>query len=165
MTSLNFPLIASLLAIAVAQLSKIPIAYIMKSERASIKLATSTGGMPSSHSAAVTALITGIVIQFGLHSSQAAIAITFGVIIMFDAMGVRRQSGEQGIVLEKLITELENKKVIENLTYKDPDDDEDLDLRHMIINKYLGHKPTEVFAGMLTGAFTAIVLDFMLHRL
>ncbi|MBS4761817.1 divergent PAP2 family protein [Carnobacteriaceae bacterium zg-ZUI252] len=161
----NFPLLASLLAIAVAQIVKIPIAYLMKSDRASVKLITSTGGMPSSHSAAVSALITALTIQYGIQSPYTAIAITFGVIIMFDAMGVRRQSGEQGIALEKLITELEDKKLVEGLTFKDPDDDEDLDLRHMIINKYLGHKPTEVFAGMLTGLFTAILLDFILLRL
>lgn len=161
----NFPLFASLLAIGVAQVAKIPLAYLMKSERASIKLMTSTGGMPSSHSAAVSALITALAIQYGITSPYTAIAITFGVIIMFDAMGVRRQSGEQGIALEKLITELENKGLLESLTFKDPDDDEDLDLRHMVINKYLGHKPTEVFAGMLTGMFTAIVFDFILHRL
>lgn len=161
----NFPLLASLLAIVVAQVAKIPIAYLMNSDRASIKLVTSTGGMPSSHSATVSALITALAIEYGINSPYTAIAFTFGVIIMFDAMGVRRQSGEQGIALEKLITELENKKIVEGLTFTDPDDEEDLDLRHMVISKYLGHKPTEVLAGMLTGVFTAIVLDFILHRL
>ncbi|NEW65612.1 divergent PAP2 family protein [Carnobacteriaceae bacterium zg-84] len=161
----NFPLIASLVSILVAQLVKIPIAYFSNSNRASLKLAVSTGGMPSSHSAAVSSLITALAIQYGMDSPYVAIATTFGVIIMFDAMGVRRQSGEQGIVIERLTEELENKKVIETLTFKDPDDDDDLDLREMIITKYLGHKPTEVFAGLFTGVLTAIILDFFIHHI
>ncbi|WP_370543833.1 divergent PAP2 family protein [Granulicatella sp. 19428wC4_WM01] len=161
----NFPLIASLSAILVAQLIKIPIAYFSKSHRASIKLAVSTGGMPSSHSAAVSALITAVSIRYGIESPYAAIAITFGVIIMFDAMGVRRQSGEQGIVLEHLIHELEKTHVISPLHFKDPDDNDDLQLKEMIIKKYLGHKPTEVFAGLFTGIISTIILDILLFRI
>lgn len=161
----NLALLAPILAILVAQLVKIPIAYFSDSQRASLKLAVSTGGMPSSHSAAVSALITALMIQYGINSPYVAIAVTFGVIIMFDAMGVRRQSGEQGIVLERLIHELEDKKAIEEMTFKDPDDHEDLYLKEMIIKKYLGHKPTEVFAGFFTGVATALILDFIIHRM
>lgn len=161
----NFPLIASLLAIFVAQAVKIPIAYFSNSNRASLKLAVSTGGMPSSHSAAVSALITACVLRYGADSIDVAIAITFGVIIMFDAMGVRRQSGEQGIVLHHLIRQLEEKQILSPLTFKDVDDGEDLSLDDMVIKKYLGHKPNEVFAGFFTGMFTAIFLDFIFIQL
>lgn len=161
----NFPLVASLIAILIAQVIKIPIAYFSKNNRASIKLAVSTGGMPSSHSAAVSALITALTIQYGIASPYTAIAITFGVIIMFDAMGVRRQSGEQGIVITKLIQDLEQKNIIHQLTFEDPDDGEDLDLHALVVNKYLGHKPTEVMAGMFTGVCTAVLIDFFIHRI
>lgn len=159
----NFPLIASLTAILVAQGVKIPIAYFSHNHRASLKLAVSTGGMPSSHSAAVSALITALTIQHGMNSPYTAIAITFGVIIMFDAMGVRRQSGEQGIVITKLIQQLEENAIIPTLTFDDPEDGEQLRINELVVNKYLGHKPTEVFAGMLTGVLTAVLLDFMFH--
>jgi len=66
---------------------------------------TSTGGMPSSHSAAVTSLITALGLEYGFASPLVAIATTFGVIVMFDAMAVRRQSGEQGILLSQLFEE------------------------------------------------------------
>lgn len=161
----NFPLIASLTAILVAQLIKIPIAYFSKSNRASIKLVVSTGGMPSSHSAAVSALITALSIRYGIESPYAAIAITFGVIIMFDAMGVRRQSGEQGIVIDRLIRELEERRLIDPLHFTDPDDHDDLQLKEMVIKKYLGHKPTEVFAGLFTGIISTIILDILLYRI
>lgn len=159
----NFPLIASLIAILVAQLVKIPIAYFSKNNRASIKLAVSTGGMPSSHSAAVSALITALILQYGVDSPFTAIAITFGVIIMFDAMGVRRQSGEQGIVIEKLIKDLEKQKTIPKMTFSDPDDGEDLQLEELVVNKYLGHKPAEVLAGLFTGVLTAIIVDIIIY--
>lgn len=161
----NFPLVASLVSILIAQLIKIPIAYLLHNHRASVKLFVSTGGIPSSHSAAVSALVTALTIQYGMNSPYTAIAITFGVIIMFDAMGVRRQSGEQGIVLSHLIQKLEERKKIDTLTFKDPDDDEDMTLDDMVVKKYLGHKPTEVFAGMFTGVLTTIILDIILHHI
>lgn len=162
MTGSLFTVLAPLLAIAIAQLIKIPIAYFSNNQRASIKLAISTGGMPSSHSAAVSALITALVLEYGLRSPLVAIAITFGVIIMFDAMGVRRQSGEQGIVLEKIVKELKRQNIL-SISFEDPDDGEELSIEDLTINKYLGHKPTEVFAGMFTGVITTILCDFILY--
>lgn len=158
----NFPLLASLVAILVAQLVKIPIAYFTGSLRASVKLAVSTGGMPSSHSAAVSALITGIALQYGMNSPYLAIALVFGIIVMYDAMAVRRQCGEQGIVIERLLKELQKRKVMDEITFNDPDDDEELTIDEMVVNKYLGHKPTEIFAGVLTGVAVAIILDLII---
>lgn len=161
----NYPLVASLFAILVAQLVKIPIAYFSKSHRASLKLAVSTGGMPSSHSAAVSSLITALVLQYGMASPYVAIALSFGVIVMFDAMAVRRQCGEQGIVIERLVKELQERKALDAITFKDPDDDDELHLKDMVVNKYLGHKPNEVFAGVLTGLFSTLLLDFLFNFL
>lgn len=161
----NFPLIASLIAILVAQVVKIPIAYFSGSMRTSVKLVVSTGGMPSSHSAAVSALITGIGLHYGLDSPYLAIALVFGIIVMYDSMAVRRQSGEQGIVIEQLIKELEKRKIMNEIIFNDPDDNEEMTIDEMVVNKYLGHKPTEVFAGVLTGVTTAIILDMIISNL
>ena len=101
----NYPLIASICSILFAQFVKFPIALFSKKDGAHVSLVTSTGGMPSSHSAAVSSLITALIIEYGFASPLVAIATTFGLIVMFDAMAVRRQSGEQGILLQKLYEE------------------------------------------------------------
>lgn len=82
----NYPLIAAMLAIFISQLTKVPIHYLVK-KRLDFNLIFATGGMPSSHSAGVTALITAIIIEYGWDSPLTAITITFGILVMFDSMG------------------------------------------------------------------------------
>ncbi|WP_034550957.1 divergent PAP2 family protein [Carnobacterium funditum] len=152
----NFPLIAALTAIIFAQLIKIPVAFLLQ-RKTTWGLATSTGGMPSSHSASVSALITALALQEGVNSPFVAIASTFGMIVMFDSMGVRRQSGEQGILLNHLILDFQNlsNKVLrithESDTTKSPQ-------KETHLKEYLGHKPIEVFFGILTGIGVAFVI-------
>lgn len=102
----NFPLWAALIAIVFAQVIKIPIKLIFTKEFQP-GLAFSTGGMPSSHSAAVTSLATAIGIVEGVSSSVFALACIFSVITMFDASGVRRQAGEQAIVINQLVRDFQ----------------------------------------------------------
>lgn len=159
----NYPLVAAFCAIFFAQFVKFPIAYFSKKKGASISLVTSTGGMPSSHSAAVTSLITALGLEHGFASPLVAIATTFGVIVMFDSMGVRRQSGEQGILLSKLYEEYQNKtqSSLPNITIDQEDSTQNLFEQDdsFIIKKYLGHKPLEVLAGAATGVFIAFCLS------
>lgn len=160
----NYPLIAALLSIFFAQFVKFPIAYFTRKKGADLSLMTSTGGMPSSHSAAVTALITALVIQYGFASPLVAIATTFGVIVMFDAMAVRRQSGEQGILLAQLFEEQLRDESSKLTDIEIDDGDEPIQLfdteenKKLIIKKYLGHKPIEVFGGAVTGIAIALLL-------
>lgn len=167
---MNFPLVASLVSIMFAQLIKYPIAYLTNRKSAKINLITSTGGMPSSHSAAVSSLTTALILEHGFSSPYVAISTVFAVIIMFDSMGVRRQSGEQGIVLDilarKHLAELDY--VADEISYNE-DEDNPLILSYnieeyerMIINRYLGHKPSEVIVGTLTGGFIAVFLRLVL---
>lgn len=101
---LNFPLWSALAAILFAQFVKVPITFFA-TRKLDWSLLTSTGGMPSSHSAAVTALSTGVAIEAGLDSVPFAISAMFAIITMFDATGVRRQAGEQAIVLNQLVND------------------------------------------------------------
>ena len=87
----NTPLLAALFGIVFAQLIKIPIQYFI-SGKLDWKLMTSTGSMPSSHSAAVTSLTTAIAYEAGLDSPMFAISAIFAVIVMFDATGIRLPS-------------------------------------------------------------------------
>ncbi len=101
---LNFPLIAALIAIFFAQFIKVPIHFIAF-RKVNWSLINSTGGMPSSHSAAVSALTVAVGIETGMNSPVFAVAAIFAVITMFDATGVRRQAGEQAAVLNQLVTD------------------------------------------------------------
>ena len=65
-----------------------------------------TGGMPSSHSAMVAALTTGVALSEGVGSPLFAIAAVFALIVMYDATGVRHSSGVQARLLNELIQEL-----------------------------------------------------------
>ena len=123
----NYPLIAALLSILFAQFVKFPIAFFTRKKGAHLSLMTSTGGMPSSHSAAVTSLITALGLEYGFASPLVAIATTFGVIVMFDAMAVRRQSGEQGILLSQLFEE-QLRDESTKLSEMEIDDDEPIQL-------------------------------------
>lgn len=154
----NFPLVCSLAAIFFTQAIKFPIALLLKDRKTSLSIVTTTGGMPSSHSAGVTALITALILEYGYTSGYVAIATTFGVIVMFDSMGVRRQSGEQGIVIEDILEEI---KLLARLHSKDGIKVD----RKLIIRKYLGHKPLEVFVGLLTGIFITFVVNMIYVRL
>lgn len=152
---LNFPLWAALAAIIFAQVVKIPIHYIISREFKP-GLAFSTGGMPSSHSAAVTALSTGVAIVDGVTSTTFAVACVFSIIIMFDASGVRRQAGEQAVLLNQLTKDFSH--FVEGA--KDWNKKAEFEKRKEL-KELLGHQPIEVFFGGLSG----IGLAFLLYLL
>jgi uncharacterized protein len=152
----NFPLWAALAAIFFAQFVKVPIQYIA-TRKLDWSLLTSTGGMPSSHSAAVTALSTGIAIEAGLDSALFAVSAVFAIITMFDATGVRRQAGEQAIVLNKLVADF-NKFLEDAKTWPQKEEQE----KRKELKELLGHKPIEVFFGGLTGVFLTLFLYYFI---
>ena len=87
---------------------------------------------------------------------------------MFDSMGVRRQSGEQGIVLIDAIKELTR------LSLKFPKNEQELIAEEaeekiypeeMAVKKYLGHKPSEVFVGLLTGIFVTFIVRMFYEQI
>lgn len=157
----NYPLVAAMLAIFITQVTKIPVAYLLK-KPTTIALMFSTGGMPSSHSSGVTALITAIVVQHGWGSPFTAIAMTFGVLVMFDSMGVRRQSGEHGIILNELIEDIQ---LLGRSLKGDKAElvKEELDNNHMHQNVFLGHKPIEVVLGSLYGVFLSLTIYYLFY--
>ncbi|WP_442595916.1 divergent PAP2 family protein [Neobacillus sp. D3-1R] len=149
----NFPLWSSIAAIFFAQFVKVPIQFIA-TRKFDWSLLTSTGGMPSSHSAAVTALSTGVALETGLDSAVFAVSAVFAIITMFDATGVRRQAGEQAIVLNQLVSDF-TKFVNEAKGWQEKPEQ----VKRKELKELLGHKPIEVFFGGLTG----IILTLMIH--
>lgn len=148
----NFPLLASLLAIVFAQVVKIPIHFIATKEFKP-GLAFSTGGMPSSHSAAVAAVTTGIGIEHGVSSGIFAVSCVFSIIIMFDASGVRRQAGEQAIILNMLVKDFHYFIEEAKVWSKKGEYEKQKELKEL-----LGHQPIEVFFGGITGILLAIII-------
>ena len=153
---INFPFWASLASIFFAQFVKVPIHFIA-TKKLDWSLITSTGGMPSSHSAAVTALTTGIALQSGFHSPIFAVSAIFAIITMFDASGVRRQAGEQAIVLNQLVADF-NKLVEDVKSWPKKEGQE----KRNELKELLGHKPIEVFFGGLTGIILTLILYYFL---
>ncbi|GGM37144.1 putative membrane protein YuiD [Paraliobacillus quinghaiensis] len=151
----NFPLWAALIAIIFAQVVKIPIHFIATKEFEP-GLAFSTGGMPSSHSAAVAAVTTGIGMEHGVSSGLFAVSCIFSIIIMFDATGIRRQAGEQAIILNMLVKDF-NYFIEEAKVWSKKEEYQ----KKEELKELLGHQPIEVFFGGLTG----IILAFSIYPL
>ncbi|MBU5467226.1 divergent PAP2 family protein [Virgibacillus sp. MSJ-26] len=150
----NYPLVAALLGIIIAQTIKVPIRLIITKEFKP-GLAFSTGGMPSSHSAAVAALTTGIGMLEGIQSPLFAAACIFSVIVMFDASGIRRQAGEQAVIINQLINDFQD-FVEGTKDWKDKKEDE----KRQELKEIMGHQPIEVFVGALLG----LLIAFLLYR-
>jgi len=149
----NFPLIAALIAIGFAQFIKVPIHLIFAREFAP-GLIFGTGSMPSSHSAAVSALTTAIGITEGVTTPIFAAAFVFSIIIMFDATGIRREAGEHAVILNQLVRDF--KKIVEEAS--DWSQKEEYE-KIAELKTLLGHKPIEVFVGSLTGIGIAFLLN------
>ncbi|MFC3835043.1 MULTISPECIES: divergent PAP2 family protein [Deinococcus] len=96
-----------------------------------------TGGMPSSHSAMVAALTTGVALSEGMNSPLFAVSAVFALIVMYDATGVRHSSGQQARLLNELVDEL--RAVVREGFAPTP------------LRVLLGHTYLEVLAGTLIG--------------
>lgn len=148
----NIPLLAALIGIVFAQFIKIPINYIF-TRKVDWGLFTSTGSMPSSHSAAVTALTTSIGFSEGFDSPIFAVSAIFTVIVMFDATGIRYQAGQHAVIINQMRIDFQ-RFVREAKGWQEKDEEEKL----KELKTLLGHKPSEVFAGAVTGIVLSIVI-------
>ena len=101
-----------------------------------------SGGMPSSHSSFVCALTAAVAKTEGVSSSMFAIAIVLAVIVMYDASGVRRASGEHAKVLNRLVQSVSDMDEVGM----------DKDLK-----EFIGHTPLEVIAGACLGVFIVLL--------
>lgn len=107
----------------------------------------STGGMPSSHSAMVTSLATAVAYRNGVGSSIFAVSVVLAAIIMYDAQGIRQQSGKQARILNQILRELFSGQSISEEELKE----------------LLGHTSIEVLVGGLLGiAYTVLCEELIL---
>ncbi|GAV69704.1 DUF212 domain-containing protein, partial [Cephalotus follicularis] len=100
----NLPLVSAFLAFAIAQFLKLFTTWF-KEKRWDSKRMLDSGGMPSSHSATVTALAVAIGLQDGTGGPAFAIAVVLACIVMYDASGVRLHAGRQAELLNQIVCE------------------------------------------------------------
>ncbi|KAL0800141.1 hypothetical protein Bca101_055316 [Brassica carinata] len=136
----NYPLISALTAFTIAQFIKLFTSWY-RERRWDLKQLLGSGGMPSSHSATVTALALAIGLQEGFGGSHFAIALILASVVMYDATGVRLHAGRQAEVLNQIVFELPAEHPLA----------ESRPLREL-----LGHTPPQVVAGGMLGSVTAV---------
>lgn len=152
----NYPLVAALAAIVLAQVVKIPL-HFFETGKWELTRFFGTGGMPSSHSAGVTALASAVGWQEGVGSGTFALAFILGIIVMYDAMGIRRHAGEQAIAINKLKALFDK-----HLETDDPEFSRKY-LRHQreALKELLGHQPIEVAGGAAFGVAVGLLLHLL----
>jgi len=138
----NEVLIISACAWAVAQTIKV-ITSLVWEKRLNLRAFVASGGMPSSHSATVSALATSIGLLQGWGSVAFGLAAILAMVVMYDAAGVRQAVSRQSIILNRIVNELRLRR---------PRGEVERDLRELI-----GHTPYQVFAGSLMGITLAWV--------
>ena len=101
----NQVLLAGLAAWALAQIIKVPYAYL-REKRWDWSLLLRAGGMPSSHAALVTATAHAVGLYHGFDDPLFAIAFMVTMVVVYDATGIRRQAGLHAALINAMIDDL-----------------------------------------------------------
>ena len=142
----NRMLITAVLGWAVAQVVKAIIDCAMN-RKINIERLVGSGGMPSCHSSTVCALCVGAGMEYGLDSSAFALAAILAIIVMYDARGVRRETGTQAEVLNQMMDFFRR---YENGEFK-------LEFNQEQLKVLIGHTPLQVICGAVLGIVVGIV--------
>ncbi|XP_072966253.1 uncharacterized protein [Typha angustifolia] len=134
----NPTFVSGLVAWALAQTLKVFLNFFVE-RRWDFGMLFSCGGMPSSHSALCTALTASVALCHGVGDSLFPVCLGFSLIVMYDAIGVRRHAGMQAEVLNKIVEDLFQGHPISERKLKE----------------LLGHTPSQVIAGALLGILVA----------
>lgn len=132
----NEALVIPISAWAIAQLTKTSMA-LLRGKGLDFRYLVSSGGMPSAHSALVTALATTVGMTQGFGSAIFGATVILAMIVMYDAAGVRQSVSQQSVVLNRIVRELRLRHSIISL---------EADMRELI-----GHTPFQVIVGAVSG--------------
>ncbi|MEI6631172.1 MAG: divergent PAP2 family protein [bacterium] len=130
----------TLSAWVIAQSIKVSIGAINQ-KRFDFRWFVGTGGMPSSHAAGASCLATAIGLDYGFNTVYFALAAAFAIVVMFDAQGVRRSSGRQARILNK---------IMDDIYWKGK-------MHEGRLRELIGHTPIEVIVGFLLGITIALI--------
>ena len=126
----------SLIACLSAQFLKIVFYFILEGEL-KFGIIFETGGMPSSHSALITGVASGLGFEIGFDDPIFAFAVAISLIVMYDASGVRRSAGLNAAQINKILEKLNNQSDVS-------------------LKETLGHTKIEVFVGSIIGPLITI---------
>jgi acid phosphatase family membrane protein YuiD len=137
----NGPLKCAIFSWAVAQFIKVLI-DLWLNKKLDWRRCFGMGGMPSSHTALVISLVISIGVHEGVQSSMFAVALAVAAVVIYDALGVRRETGRQSQVLNQIITEMlvEGKPITEQQ-----------------LKELVGHTPLEVLGGLIVGITVTLI--------
>lgn len=138
----NRVFIITIYAWIIAQTFKVIIGVI-RQRKFDFRWLIGTGGMPSSHAAGASCLAAILGLEYGFNSPYFALAASFAIVVMFDAQGVRRATGRQARILNK---------IMDDIYWRGRTSEGQL-------RELIGHTPIEVFTGALLG----IAVAFWLH--
>ncbi|MCC8127275.1 MAG: divergent PAP2 family protein [Clostridiales bacterium] len=139
----NEILVSSVIAWTIAQVLKTSIDSWLNRRFLAERLVGS-GGMPSSHSSIVCGLTVSTALVYGIGTFEFSICFVLAAVVMYDAIGVRRETGKQSkllnLILEQNLFELNE------------------DQFHEKLKEFVGHTPLQVFAGAVLGIVTSLVV-------
>ena len=137
---MNIPAVLGsvILALTAAQGMKLLLIVLRHHQHLRLEDVVVTGGMPSAHSATVVALCLSILWTEGWQNSIFVLAAVLAVIVIRDALGVRRTAGEEGKTINSII----------RLAH----------IKTPPVHYSLGHTPTEVAVGVVIGALAALIM-------
>ena len=127
----------------VAQVLK-TIIYVIVNKNFNPERLMGDGGMPSSHSATVMALVTSTFLTYGAGSFEFAISGVLALIVMHDAMGVRRQAGKQAVMINNMMD-----------WFKELDQDIPVEQK---LKEFVGHTPLQVLFGAILGIVVGAIV-------
>jgi hypothetical protein len=136
--------IATLVTSFLAQILKLPLSFLRNKEW-DWSLLFSTGGMPSSHSAVVTAAATGVGYYAGFNTPLFGLAFAIASVVIYDATNIRRQAGFHAQQINRIIKEMfaGEARPVEEVK---------------VLREVLGHSPAEALGGVILGILVNIVL-------
>jgi hypothetical protein len=123
------------------------LAWFVAHRRWNLRRFVETGGMPSSHAAAVSALSAAVGLEQGFGTVLFGVTLYFSLVIMYDAAGLRRAAGRQAVILNRLIDE--------HFAHPEADTQRLMEL--------LGHTPFEVAVGAALGVASALLWYWVLR--
>lgn len=139
----NNVLLVALISWAIAQVIKVILNAIIN-RRFSLERLFGDGGMPSGHSATVTAAAVMCAWTYGLNSAVFGIAFVLAVVVMHDATGVRREAGKHAVAINEIVETIS-------------DDDSEIDINIAKLKEFVGHTHRQVIVGSILGALVAIL--------
>ena len=141
----NYILVCSVLGWTLAQVIKTLLTWIVLG-KFDIERMFGAGGMPSGHSATVSALVVSTAIKCGADSVYFAFAVVLAAVVIYDAMGIRRAAGDHAKVINRII----------KINNEDDIEENDIDMAEL--KELLGHTPIEVLSGVVLGVIIPFVI-------